>query len=113
MAFSKARRERRGVAHNSNDRQPDCAVDGAPDARPTTSHVASSRPLDPSVLHYLLTVDEVAALLRTTRKAIYAQVERAQLPGIVRVGRRVLVRRDDLLEFIDGKTSDIAGSNRR
>lgn len=35
-------------------------------------------------------------MLRTTTKAIYAMVERAQLPGVVRLGRRVLVRRDDL-----------------
>ena len=31
--------------------------------------------------------------LRTTRKAIYAMVERGALPGVVRVGRRLLVRR--------------------
>ena len=31
----------------------------------------------------LLTPPEVAELLRTSRKAIYAMIERAQLPGIV------------------------------
>ncbi|HEX9365817.1 MAG TPA: helix-turn-helix domain-containing protein [Vicinamibacterales bacterium] len=40
----------------------------------------------------LLTIDETADLLRTTRRAVYAMVERRQLPGIVRVRRRVLVR---------------------
>jgi excisionase family DNA binding protein len=40
----------------------------------------------------LLTPIEVADLLRTSRKAIYTMIERAQLPGIVRIGRRVLVR---------------------
>ena len=45
----------------------------------------------------LLTTDEVAATLRTSRKAIYAMIERDQLPGIVRIGRRVLVRQDALL----------------
>ena len=34
----------------------------------------------------LLTVDDVADLLRTTRRAVYAMVERRQLPGIVRIG---------------------------
>ena len=33
----------------------------------------------------LLTVDEAAALLRTTRRAMYAMVERRQLPGVVRI----------------------------
>jgi excisionase family DNA binding protein len=49
----------------------------------------------------LLTADEAAALLRTSRKAIYAMAERAQLPGITRIGRRLLVRRDDLLSWLE------------
>jgi excisionase family DNA binding protein len=49
------------------------------------------------------TVDEAAALLRTTRRAIYAMVERRQLPGVVRLGRRVLVRAHDLLHWLDQK----------
>ena len=35
-----------------------------------------------------LTVDETADLLRTSRKAIYAMIERGLLPGVVRLGRR-------------------------
>ena len=42
----------------------------------------------------LLTVDEAAALLRTSRRAIYAMIARRQLPGIVRIRRRVLLRDD-------------------
>lgn len=49
----------------------------------------------------LLTVDEVAVILRTTRKAIYAMAERGQLPGLRRVGRRLLVRREELLIWLD------------
>lgn len=37
----------------------------------------------------LLTVDEAADLLRTTRRAIYAMIERRQLPGVIRLRRRV------------------------
>jgi len=48
-----------------------------------------------------LTADEAAALLRTTRKAIYVMAARRQLPGVTHVGRRVLVRRDDLLHWLD------------
>jgi excisionase family DNA binding protein len=48
--------------------------------------------------HELLRVEEVATLLRTTPKAIYAMVERRSLRGVVRIGRRVLVRRQVLLD---------------
>jgi len=51
----------------------------------------------------LLTPSETAALLRTTRKAVYVMVARGQLPGVTRLGRRVLFRRDDLLEWLRQK----------
>lgn len=51
----------------------------------------------------LMTVDDAADLLRTTRRAIYAMIERRQLPGITRIGRRVLLRADDLLHWLDQK----------
>jgi excisionase family DNA binding protein len=54
-------------------------------------------------LPILLTVDETADLLRTTRRAIYAMVERGQLPGVIRVRRRVLLRTDDLLHWLEQK----------
>jgi excisionase family DNA binding protein len=50
-----------------------------------------------------LNVDEAAELLRTTRRAIYAMVERHQLPGVVRLRRRVLFRSDVLLDWLDQK----------
>lgn len=55
-------------------------------------------------LSTLLTADEVAALLRKSRKAIYAMVERGQLPGVVRIGRRLLIKKQPLLDFVDHKT---------
>jgi excisionase family DNA binding protein len=57
----------------------------------------------------LLTPDEVAALLRTTRKAVYAMIERGQLPGVVRIGRRVLVLEADLLQWLRQNTQTVAG----
>ena len=50
-----------------------------------------------------LNVDEAAELLRTTRRAIYAMVERRQLSGVVRLRRRVLFRSDVLLDWLDQK----------
>jgi excisionase family DNA binding protein len=48
-----------------------------------------------------LTADEAADLLRTTRKAIYVMIERRQLPGVKRIGKRVLVRTETLVHWID------------
>ena len=55
----------------------------------------------------LLTVDEAATLLRTTRRAIYAMVERRQLPGVVRIRRRVLFRAAELLDWLDRKSTPL------
>jgi excisionase family DNA binding protein len=54
-------------------------------------------------LSILLTVDETAELLRTSRRAIYMMLERRQLPGVTRIGRRVLFRSADLLDWLDQK----------
>ncbi len=51
----------------------------------------------------LMSVAEVAAWLRTSNKAIYTMVERAQLPGVIRVGRRILFDERVLLEWLDEK----------
>jgi excisionase family DNA binding protein len=63
------------------------------------------KPSPPHSLPILLTVDEAALLLRTSRRAIYAMVERNQLPGVARIGRRVLVRRADLIDWLDQKSA--------
>ncbi len=57
------------------------------------------------VLPHLLTVDEAADLLRTTRRAIYAMIARRQLPGVIRIRRRVLLRADDLLHWLEQKSA--------
>jgi excisionase family DNA binding protein len=56
-----------------------------------------------SAVPLFLNADEAAELLRTTRRAIYAMVERRQLPGVVRLRRRVLFRSDVLLDWLDQK----------
>jgi excisionase family DNA binding protein len=52
-----------------------------------------------------LTSAEVAALLRTSKKAVYAMVERRQLPGVVRLGRRVLFRQSTLVDWLRQKSA--------
>ena len=63
-------------------------------------------------LPILLTVDEAADLLRTTRRAIYAMVARGQLPGVVRVRRRVLVRTDALLHWLEQRCAPSSEESR-
>ena len=63
--------------------------------------VNAARPSADVSAPFLLTVDETAALLRTSRKAIYAMVERGKLPGVVHIGRRVLFRRLELMRWLD------------
>ncbi len=49
----------------------------------------------------LLTPADVAVWLRTTRRAIYMMSSRGGLPPAIRVGRRLLYRRSDLLAWLD------------
>ena len=59
--------------------------------------------VETTALPVLLTADETADLLRTSRKAVYVMAERGQLPGVTRIGRRLLVRRDALVDWLDQK----------
>ena len=59
--------------------------------------------VEPTAPPMLLTADETAAVLRTTRTAVYAMVERGQFPGVTRIGRRLLVRREALLDWLGQK----------
>ena len=76
------------------------SVEGA--ARADRKRVSQDRS-QRATLPVLLTVDEAATLLRTTRRAIYAMIERRHLPGVIRIRRRVLLRADDLLHWLDQK----------
>jgi excisionase family DNA binding protein len=51
-------------------------------------------------LPLLLTVEEMAALLRTSRQVIYNMISEFKLPGVTRVGRRVLFRRGAVLQWL-------------
>jgi len=73
----------------------------------------SPRIVNGSELPLLLTASEAAVLLRTTRKAIYTRAERGLLPGVVRDGRRLLLLRDDLLQWIAERRAGSPGGPRR
>ena len=62
-----------------------------------TQRVQSDKP---SALPELLQPDELAEALRTTRKAVYAMAQRGQIPGAIRIGRRLLFRRSEVVRWL-------------
>jgi excisionase family DNA binding protein len=62
---------------------------------------------------YLMTVDETAVLLRTSRKAIYNMAERGAIDGVVRIGRRMLFRQDGLLDWLRQRSTSSPEVQRR
>ena len=83
------------------------ALESAPARRSYIRRTVARRQLErcetSDALPMLLTVDDAADLLRTTRRAIYAMLERRQLPGVIRIRRRVLIRSVELLDWLDQK----------
>ncbi len=52
----------------------------------------------------VLTVDEVAVVLRVDRKTVYAAVRDGEIPGVRRVGRAIRLHRDTVLKWLaDGQ----------
>jgi excisionase family DNA binding protein len=82
-------------------------LESVPAPRSTTRRSAPRTRFEQSkngdAMPLLRTVDDAADLLRTTRRAIYAMLERRQLPGVIRIRRRVLIRSSELLEWLDQK----------
>lgn len=48
----------------------------------------------------LMTADELATWLACTRRAVYDRVFRGQIPGVLRVGRRLYFRRAEILHWL-------------
>ncbi len=103
------RRRSRGAVPRLQDRRGDRGAGGrrgtdgkgrSPPAAVRVEHAVGVRQI---AVPFLLTVDEVAEALRTTRKAVYALIERGHLPGVVRVRRRILIRRTALLQWLQEK----------
>ena len=68
-------------------------------------HIETATKTNARPTQTLMTPHEVADLLRTSRKAIYAMAEKDALPGVTRIGRRVLFRSDVLLDWLRQKSS--------
>jgi excisionase family DNA binding protein len=82
---------RRGaVVHSGGDE-----VDGS-DAPPLAPDVLSALEALPPVL----TIDELAPVLRIGRKLAYAAVKSGEIPGGRRIGGRVRIYRDAVVEWL-------------
>ena len=67
------------------------------------SPAATDQPLD--WINLPMTVPEVASVLRTSRKAIYAMIERRNCRASFASDRRVLMHREDLLDWLRQKSA--------
>jgi excisionase family DNA binding protein len=87
-------------------------LDTAAAGRRTTRARRSCHIVKTNLSVLLMTVPEVADLLRTTEKAIYEMHRRGQLPGERRIGRRLLFERASLLDWLDHKCAPSRGDQR-
>jgi excisionase family DNA binding protein len=69
-------------------------------------------PASVGALAPVLTVDEVAALLRVERKTVYAAIQRAEIPGVRRIGSILRISRDAVLDWL-AKGQGLAVRRRR
>ena len=54
----------------------------------------------------VLTIDELAELLRIGRSAAYEAVKRGEIPGVRRIGKRLRVSRSAVLDWLHGGSPD-------
>ena len=66
---------------------------GGVGASPLAHHEAAS----PSTAHELMTVPEAARLLRMNPKALYSLAAAGRVPGVLRLGRSIRIRRGALV----------------
>ncbi|MCA9708492.1 MAG: helix-turn-helix domain-containing protein [Myxococcales bacterium] len=104
MPRTKTQTKPRTTAHGRRPAQPQRRAPTSPSlpARPSATTAKPSRSRGaPVELPRLLTVDEVADLLRTSRKAIYTRIHRGAIPGVIRVSRRVLIDSATLVDWLN------------
>jgi excisionase family DNA binding protein len=74
--------------------------DSSNEARLAALQGAQSPYLDDGAAPQVLTVDELAALLRVERKTAYAAIARGEIPGVRRIGGVIRVSREAVLAWL-------------
>jgi excisionase family DNA binding protein len=77
-------------------------------AKATTGSIA----LDPQ-LPKVLTPAEVAALLRVRPRSVYEAIKRCEFPGVRRIGRKIRIDRDCVLDWLAHGQGRVSRSSRR
>ena len=69
-----------------------------------TIQIEVGREEEPNALPPVLTMDELAELLRVDRKTAYAAVMRGEVPGVRRLGRCIRISRAAVMRWLaDGE----------
>ena len=56
-----------------------------------------------------LTIAEAADLMRSTPRALYNLIYKGEFPGVHRYGRRILIRRSALIDWLESSVSPHGG----
>ena len=84
--------------------QAGCGVSIQPEERRESSTFLRAtdgvRPMDDQSPPVVLTVDELAILLRIERKTAYAAIANGEIPGVCRVGRSIRILRQAVLDWL-------------
>jgi excisionase family DNA binding protein len=79
---------------------------------PSTESPHATKTREPSEDPSVLTVDELAALLRVNRKTVYDALARNEIPGARRIGASYRILRDAVLEWLASGQDRVARSRR-
>ncbi len=58
----------------------------------------------------VLTVQELANLLRCSRKTIYNSIQRGEVPGVVKIGAAYRINKASVLNWLTGKDRKKGGT---
>jgi excisionase family DNA binding protein len=81
--------------------------------RPHAASLAGASALaQPESPPTVLTVDELAALLRVNRKTVYDALARGEIPGARRIGATYRILRDAVIDWLASSQGRVARSRR-
>ena len=97
-------RAHRGEVRNEAEHAEPSAGAAAPSVEPASCHGMR--------LPVVMTVDELASLLRVDRKTAYAAIQRREIPGVRHIGGVIRISRDAVLAWL-GQGQGRAARSRR